>query len=513
MITPDSCRERLRQSVTGARLQIIFSVFITGLLAHAFIFVNYLPNWDGLNNFYSDQNTIALGRCFLTAACGISSYYDLPWINGLLSLLYLCITAVLTGELLQLQTPFSRILLGGLLAAFPAATSIFSYMYTADGYFLSMLCMTAAVYLSLRRKWGMFPGALLMAFGFGCYQAFITFAAMLVIVWSIDRLLYRQDTLKTLAAQWLRCLSCAATGLILYYIANTILQHIQHVTPSDYQGIGDLGTVSPHLAFPAALRQCLVDFIYFFTGSLRNPSWYSVLNSGLLLLLLAGGIAAAVRMVKNTSRQLPGRLLCLILFAAAVPFTCFAVYFISSNVSYHMLMHYGLFFVYALLLVFYDRAAKIQSVRSILYQWCCLIVCGLLLYQFILTANICYQRQNVSVQASMNVLDDMADAIIALPDFDRTTEIAVIGTLPDSEATSILLPPDMTGFTDGYIMSHSLHYSNALARYHHITLAPADEARIQELSADRRILEMPIWPAAGSVAVIEHTVVIRLSDK
>lgn len=520
MITPGQLYEKIKKLITTERLQILISVFLFGLLAHAFVFFNYLPNWDGLNNWYSSQNTISLGRCFLTLACGISSYYDLPWINGILSLLYLGVTAILICELLQLQKASARILLGGLLAAFPAVTSIFAYMYTADGYFLSMLCMTAAIYLVLKHKWGFLPGALLITFAFGCYQAFITFAMMLVIVWSLKQLLFDCAPVKTLLLKWGRCLLSAVIGFLLYYLLNAVLQKLQHVTFADYQGISDLSASSPAVSLLQAAGQCITDFAYFFTGSLSAMNLYSYLNI-LMLLLLAIGMV--FYLVQNKLWHTPARLLLTVLFAVLIPFCCFAIYFISPNVSYHMLMHGGLYFVYVLLLIFYDQASKKTAFFTVIYQWFCLILTCLILYNFILTANICYQKQNISVQASMNTMDHMAQVIMTLEDLKGADEIAVIGTLDDNphvnpegqklSSISIHLPPDMTGFTEGYIMTGAVHYSHFLQNYYHLEFSAADEARTQALSADPEVARMPVWPESGSITIIDKTVIIKLSNE
>ena len=43
------------------------------------------------------------GRYFLSLACGLSSYYDLPWLNLLLGLLFLAGSAVCVAALLHLK--------------------------------------------------------------------------------------------------------------------------------------------------------------------------------------------------------------------------------------------------------------------------------------------------------------------------------------------------------------------------------------------------------------------------
>lgn len=509
MMTPEHAFQYIQQKIKRSWLISAGAVFLFGLLAHAFVFLNYLPNWDGLNNFYSSQNTIHLGRSFLTLACGISSYYDLPWVNGLLSLIYLSITAVFICELLEIRRTSTRVLLSGLLAAFPAVTSTFAYMYTADGYFLAMLCMTAGIFLTLKKKHGFLPGALLLAFAFGCYQAYITFAVLLVLVYAIWQLLYRDKPVKELLKHLLHCLFCGVSGLLLYAVLNRILLSLEHTALADYQGISALGQISLR-ALPGVIRQCLIDFAYFFIGPLSHMNLYSWLNI-LMLLLLASGILA--RLVRIKLWQKPGCLALAVLTLILLPFGCFAVYFASPDVSYHMLMHGGLYFIYVLALLPYDNAETEgkMPLHGQLYRWGSLIVSGLMIYNFILIANICYQQQNLTIQASMNRFERVADMAFALPELSDAEQIAVVGTEPES-SVSLLLPPDMTGFTDGYIMTNTLHYRNLFNDYYFLSLEAVDEETIVRLGSLPEVQTMPVFPSEGSITVIDRTLIVKLSE-
>lgn len=533
-MNPETYFQTIRQKIKPSWVTVLISVFLFGLLAHAYAFFNYIPNWDGVNNYYSDQNTIHLGRCFLTLACGISSYYDLSWVNGFLSLCYLSVTAILISELLRLSKKSTLVLLGALLVTFPAVTSTFGYLYTADGYMLAMLCMTFAIYLTLKHRFGFLPGALLLMFGFGCYQAYITFAAMLVIVYSMDELLHRDTPLSTLALKWLRALACAVLGYVLYAVASRILLSVQHVTLADYQGINALDDgLSGGFAPLLAAKQCLIDFAYFFIGPLHRINAYSVFNLCMLALLVCGALA---RIVRHKLWRSPARLICILLFALFIPFMCYAIYFLTPDVSYHMLMQGGLYFVYVLLLVLYDRAGntetshgpkglpadssdqghfahheEVRTCHGIVWQWLCVLVCALIVYDFILVANICYRTQETSVSRSMNEISRLADAIASDPALQQCEFIAVIGTREGSDTISLNLPPDMTGFSDGYIMTHALHYSRLLDRYHGFSFTPMNDEMTKALAENEIVRDMPCYPEDGYIRAVSGTLVIKFS--
>ena len=73
---------------------------VVGLLVHFPVMIGNLPNADAMTSFYFDQNMVTSGRWFLTIACGFSSYYDLKWLIGILSIIFLAIAAVLLTKLL-----------------------------------------------------------------------------------------------------------------------------------------------------------------------------------------------------------------------------------------------------------------------------------------------------------------------------------------------------------------------------------------------------------------------------
>ena len=87
--------------------------FLLGLLVHMPILTADIPNHDGLDSMYFDQNMITSGRWFLTVACGISSYYTLPWLIGILGLLYLGCAAAALCELLEIRRPWAAAACGG----------------------------------------------------------------------------------------------------------------------------------------------------------------------------------------------------------------------------------------------------------------------------------------------------------------------------------------------------------------------------------------------------------------
>ena len=153
--------------------------FLAGLLVHMPVLLSDIPNHDGLDSMYFDQNMITSGRWFLTVACGISSYYTIPWFIGLLGLFYLSCAAAAVCELLEVRKAWAGAVVGCLMAVFPAVASTFAYVFTLDGYMMGILLAVLAVLFTKKLRLGFLPGAVCLALSMGIYQAYLPVAMIL----------------------------------------------------------------------------------------------------------------------------------------------------------------------------------------------------------------------------------------------------------------------------------------------------------------------------------------------
>ena len=116
MVHPDQLPAQLARRFRPEWRLVFFSAFGFGLLAHFYKMANWLPNWDSLVFRYDAQQMLQYGRYFLSLACGLSSYYDLPWLNLLLGLLFLAGSTVCVAALLHLKNPVALVLAGAVYA-------------------------------------------------------------------------------------------------------------------------------------------------------------------------------------------------------------------------------------------------------------------------------------------------------------------------------------------------------------------------------------------------------------
>ena len=492
-----------------------YSAFFTGFLIHFYRLANHLLTWDSVYNFHSDQNTIHIGRCFLTLTCGISSYYDLQWIIGLLSLFYLGLVCACLTELFDLKKKTSIFLISAMTVAFPSVAGTFAYMYTADGYFLAMLTATLAVLITLKYRKGFFVGSILLAFSYGSYQAYVSYAVMLILTWSILQLLQDKLFVKELLSKWIRFLIMGVGGTALYFVCNKVLTVIERVNTSDYNGISNM-SLPDGSRLILAVKNCIIDFVYFFFGPLEQINLFKLLNVGFFLLLTCMILCfiSGKKLYKKADK------LCMIIICfTTMPFVCSMIYFLSPNVRYYMLMYAGFSLIYILPVLLYDFILETEdsTIKSgsfkLLLSWCCILITGLTVFNFALVDNISYLYMTSSNKMTYELTARMTDRIEQLDDFEHAKKLCIIGHFDDYDTISLNLPPAMAGVKNSYTISEQEHFVAMMDTYFGLSLENCSESEQIEIQSSDMFAEMGCWPAKDSVMQDGDTVIIKIGEK
>ena len=92
--SPSDCLHGLCSRLTRQQKTAFLSTFFIGFFCHIFIFTNSMYNNDDIRYLYVTFDKPELGRWLQTYAAGISSYFSLPAVNGILALLYAGLAAM-----------------------------------------------------------------------------------------------------------------------------------------------------------------------------------------------------------------------------------------------------------------------------------------------------------------------------------------------------------------------------------------------------------------------------------
>ena len=190
------------------------------------------------------------------------------------------------------------------------------------------------------------------------------------------------------------------------------------------------------------------------------------------------------------------------------------LYFINSGIDYHNLMKMGFLVFYLFFILQYENTrVKPNKVK----QWTTLVVTAILIFNQTIIANVSYHKLNMAYEKSYGTLIRIADRIEQTEGAEECDSILVLGYLSESEDYSAVLPPDMTGTTDGYILRADDEIvgqsvlCSALNDYcgknYKFISGEEKSELLKRIDTD----SLNNWPEKNSISVIDNVIVIKLS--
>lgn len=537
-------RNRIKTSWKTA----FISTFVIGLLIHLYKFTNTLPVPDSLYSVYSAEDILGSGRWFLSTACVISSFYDLPWFNGLLAVCYIALTAAVVTDIFDMENPVCIILTGGLLASFPAMTETMYFEYTADGYMLAMLLASLSVRLSLpgdrqytsRRK--TIAAAVLLCLTAGIYQAYVSFALMLWLAYLIMSLLSDRLSRADYTAWMKKMLIVLFGGMIAYYGIWKLLMAVRGTGANDYLGINEVGQKKSPVQLLYAAYNSYHNIFFYFTDANNTkeygPSVMTVLHI-IFAVFFAAVIAAAARRsgILRSKKRFILALACL----AVTPFAVYLWLFSSPEMGYGPRMEQSICVYFILFLVLAERwlGQRAKDAAALLL--------AAVVFVYALSANICYFYLQSCYEYSYASAVELA-ARVHMADDGTCDKLLIGGSLPARNGTADIFeekafrtigPYDVhihqlvysrephlsmflqyyTGFRlavqydDGEYATAKWDESDGKWKYttSHVAALAGDPA-YEYILASEEYARMNCWPAEGCVRVIDGYIVVKMPD-
>lgn len=524
-MTPVQAVQVLRKKIRPVWKAAFAACFLTGLLTHMPILLSDIPNHDGLANIYNSQNMVISGRWFLTVACGISSYYTLPWVIGLLGFFYLGCAAAVICEILEVRKTWVAALCGALLAVFPALVSVFAYVYAMDGYMLALLLAALAVLAVKKHRYGFLPGALCLAFSMGIYQAYLPFAMILSVfaVWmnfaaeetAGEQALSQGMLLKGRICVSLRYLYMGILGGGLYYLIMRIMLILQHEELVDYQGIGDMAAGAAVQG--GILRTAAGMYSDFAAFSLKgNILFQNVFSLTACLLLTVLAAAAVFFLFRRAGMWKKPLCLCVMVFLAAVlPALTNVVLLISPSVNYHLLMRYQ-WVLYAIGAVALAGGHDIKGKAGACLEWGTLLAASMLVFCYFVTDNIAYSNLQKKYEKTYAYCVRLLDRIEQTPGYYPGIPVAMIGVVSDEQfpTTDLTLPvtANMIGINGDSLLYTGINYQEFMKYYLGATLniLPADA--MEEMYYLPEYVEMESFPGRDSIRVIDGIMYVKTEN-
>lgn len=484
-----------------------FVAFVMAFLVHMPALVSDIPNHDGLDSMYFDQNMITSGRWFLIIACGFSSFYSLPWLIGVISIILLSLTAVLLTDLLGFKSGISVAIVSAMLVLFPTIVSNFAYVFTMDGYMVGLLFAAAAVWAVSKGKFGFVIGGVLLMFSMGTYQAYLSFAVLLCIYMVAVNFLSKKEVKEKIAVL-LRHLGMGAIGVAGYYLMLQLLLWIQGKELGTYQGIDGMAGAKGNLL--SRVKEMYVDFFFFTVrGKILGNNVFAY--GALAILLLVFAYVLCTKWWKIWKKDLWFYLVA-VLLVVGIPVATNLILVISPEVNYHLLMRYQWCLFPILLIAFVEEFGE----KKPAVQWGLLVAGAVLVFNYAVTDNIAYSNLQKKYEKTYAYCVRLLDRIEQTPGYYQGIPIAMIGVVGEEPypATDITdaVTGGMLGIDGDYLLYTGENYELFMKHYLGATLNILPPTAMGEMYYDQQYVEMGSFPAEDSIRIIDGIMYIKTEN-
>ena len=513
MKSPSEVWITLKQNIKKERKVAFLTTVILGLLIHAPMMLQDIPNHDGLDSMHFDQNMITSGRWFLTIACGISSYYTIPWLIGLLALVYLGLTSAVLVDFLEVKKTAAIILISGLLVSFPTLASTFAYVFTMDGYMLALFLAVLAVWLTKRRRLGFITGAVCLAFSLGIYQAYLPFAVILCI-YGILMIAMDSGELKDKLWQALHYLYMGVFGVGSYFVILQILLKLQGKEMSSYHGGNSMGTMGMAEILETVKRMYSDFFAFTIKGNVLINNIFSLVVIVLLVILtLETMIRLAV--MKKWWKSLWIYVLLVLLFVG-LPVSTNIMLLISPEVTYHALMRYQ-WILFPILMVAFVSKYEQLLIQNVIREWVLLGTMAVLIWNFVVTDQIAYSNLQKKYEKTYAYCVRLLDRIEQTEGYYQGIPIAMIGVVgeesyPETDISGAVTA-NLIGMNEDGLLYTGNNYELFMKHYLGATLNILPPEAMAEMYYSPEYREMDSFPAEDSIRIIDGVMYIKTENK
>lgn len=512
----DDIVKNIYLKITGRFKAAFISAIVFGFIAHMYMFTNKLPNFDDLIGINGFGATFRNGRWFLwvvgAAAYHLDLVFSLPWINGLITLFLLGISAGMIADLLGMKSRIANMLLGAAIVVFPSWTGTFFYMFTAPYYALAVLMSVVSVWLVVRCRKGLLPSVILLACSLGIYQSYLPFTATLYVVLLFLMLFEDRYGYLDILKKSLLYLINLVLGVMLYFLCMKLSLAITGQELTSYKGISSMGKMELS-RIPEILHTISVNFFGLFRNNNMEIS-YNYITKGMYFVLLvmeaaliAGlfiGLMKRKNMLKATET---------VVLAVAYVIAINSIYIMCEDGIYS-LMYFSYVFLIIFSLALLDRWMK-QAKEKVLiiaeYIMIFAVTAGLLSYCHF--ANGQYISMQLSFEQALSYYTTMITKIKSTEGYRDDMKVVFSGvdivdkTLYHNEIMNAF---SMSGRDDALADAYSKQ--NFILYYCGFD---AEMAGIDILSEQSQtaLEHMPAYPNEGSIQILDQAVVVKLSEQ
>ena len=325
-------------------------VYVIGMAAYGYVFVNYVPAHDGMRVYTTEQYwQMSIGRYLMMYYLKVRGPLNAPWLIGMLSLTYIALTVFICHLILDIRFDIWKIVV--ISAIFTLNISFIAtsatYIYLLDIFAFALLLSILSVFINTKygNTIGFISSAFVLALSMGAYQSYLAVAIGLYMILAMKDLIDGKSFSETLKKGGISIANLlVASGL--YYVILKITQKVNGVSTykNAYNSVGNVS----NLSFPFVFKLIFGSYKNIFKNLFMNYTYSTrivdILNFGIFIV----GLVFLAMLCINRCKGKKEKLLFFALLAL-FPLGVNCIYILANGMIHQLMMlSYQLVFVLAL---------------------------------------------------------------------------------------------------------------------------------------------------------------------
>jgi hypothetical protein len=410
------------------------------------------------------------------------------------------------------------------MASFPVVAGAFSYTFTVDLVFFTVMLACLSAYLAQRFRFGFLFAAVPLLFSIAIYQAYIGFFAGILVILLVKDILNGQE-FKFVALKLVKYISTLLISLISYLVSLKAPPVADILT--GYAGLDELGGLSVQNFAERFIDSYRNVFDIFVMNKYGIHQDYSKTGEMFQTFLIIASLSTLVLLVcvvlnRKTYRKKAAFALMVVLLVLLPP--AFNIISIISPGHLYLLMQYSLVLVFVFMLVLIDEAnfsikGFVLGIRSQIVHfgtWIVLVFCFVSVINYAIYSNIYYLKMEILIEQSRAFSTGLMTRIQSEEAYSTDKGIVFYGVPRTNGVVKEF--ENMRGLPGGAI-TQAYSYPVYLLKYigfeHQFYMYQSKYYPV-EVAEDPGFIalinNMPTYPLSGGIAEYEDFIVVKFSD-
>jgi len=500
----------------------LYSGFFLALVSHLFIYTSRYFGDHDVGTIVRSAANVGSGRWLSTIINQLSFGYVLPFTAGLFISIFIAISAYLVCKFFDIKRRSQAVIIAGLLATFPAVGVTNLFIFDSPNNHFALLLSVLAVYVTRKCRGGFFVGALLLMCVMAIYQAKINVALIMSLLCLIKLLMDNRGITGDLVKLTMRFSLMAFLAGVFYWLSLQVLQIVQPGVLTGYRGMST-DSIFERLFSLDGFWASIQEVYNTFSGAWLGDLWLT----GDVLLFAYGFtfflalISITVAAIRGEMWKHPASLIVLVLLLLLIPLAGnFTTLLSEGRVNPHMVFSFVFVLIFAVVITGEKEMSSLKVVQSLT-----LLTLTLIIPAHIIINNIFYLQAyyfNARTTSLTTRLVAEMDPLIPQLSTERK-DFVFFGGIPNEYYLET--PNEFAGTfqDDGPLRSNSFIQmqedspwqqwllATNIRNRHGVNLYNRAESETMHLRGMVLDKNMPMWPAEGSVSIIEDIIVINFS--